>query len=163
MNKNGEGRSPSPPEKDVPFSRGEPSVHALMTATGEAKLPNDAWTLPNRPFPSFWKGRSQGVANAEPQTPGRTSPCTLSPTPTLAKGDSRGISRYRHIPNSEAPSNLAEGLVCIKQPPQRDPIDVRLYFLGSEPFPRNALNRSMGIGNTTMLVRSVAISFSVPR
>ena len=42
-------------------------------------------------------------------------------------------------------------------------LDDRLYFLGSDAFPRNALNRSMGIGNTTMLVRSVAISFRVPR
>jgi len=64
----------------------------------------------------------------------------------------------------QALSDLAEGLVCPTELPPRELDDFGLpYFLGSDAFPRNALNRSMGIGKTTILVRSVAISFSVPR
>ncbi len=64
----------------------------------------------------------------------------------------------------KALSDVTEGLVCPTEFPPRELDDFGLpYFLASEPLPKNALNRSMGIGKTTMLVRSVAISFSVPR
>ena len=68
-----------------------------------------------------------------------------------------------HPTKEEALSDTAEGLASVTQLPQEEPTDPRLYFFGSAPLPRNALNRSMGIGKITMFVRSVAISFSVPR
>ena len=68
-----------------------------------------------------------------------------------------------HPTNEEALSDIAEGLVSVTELPRRELTYLRLYFLGSEPLPKNALNRSMGIGKITKLVRSVAISFSVPR